>query len=216
MFRFFLFCILLWPVEVIAADDYLILPGERVGFITVNTTEEDIKNHVKPEEYKREIIQGREGFRRWGMILYPGTDREMTIYWKSETQEVSMGDWWKKGEENWKEPPVFRNPQFVYIENSHSPWHTAEGVKINSTLEKLEQLNGRPFTFFGWGWDGSGMLYSWEDGKLSPFLYPQLNVIGWEKNGAPNSVTGEKELRSDSPAVRSVKWKTVSLRILFP
>ena len=46
-------------------------------------------------------------------------------------------------------------------------WHTREGVTIGTSLNKLEDLNGGPFSIEPWKSDVGGNITSWLNGKLA-------------------------------------------------
>lgn len=59
----------------------------------------------------------------------------------------------------------------VVIEEGASLWHTAQGVRLGTTLRRLERLNGRPFLVAHlWGSYWEGRVISWEGGALAAEL----------------------------------------------
>jgi hypothetical protein len=52
------------------------------------------------------------------------------------------------------------------ILNQKSGWPTRAGVSPGMTLKQLEELNGKPFLFYGGGWDLGGYVTNWNNGKL--------------------------------------------------
>jgi hypothetical protein len=49
-----------------------------------------------------------------------------------------------------------------------SKWVGPGGVHVWSTIAELEQVNGKPFTFSGLGWDYGGLVKDWRGGALGP------------------------------------------------
>ena len=41
--------------------------------------------------------------------------------------------------------------QSIIVAAPHSVWHTSEGLTVGTSLRELEQINGRPFQFCGFG-----------------------------------------------------------------
>lgn len=66
-------------------------------------------------------------------------------------------------------------------------WRTEEGIKIGTTYEELERLNG-PFDFYGFGWDYSGAV-NWKGGKLAD---SNIRVFLIPKGTPPNKFYGDR------------------------
>jgi hypothetical protein len=129
-------------------DDGLIVPGERVGPVTRTSTEESLIRAFGKKVRKENIYLG-EGFSEPGLVFYSDDpSRRLEILWT-------------------KDQP--RRPSFVKIMckiGSSCHWHTATGVGRGTRLKDLEHRNGKPFTMFGWAFDGSGRVFSYEGGNL--------------------------------------------------
>ncbi|MEX1182057.1 MAG: hypothetical protein WEF86_02400 [Gemmatimonadota bacterium] len=69
----------------------------------------------------------------------------------------------------WKDSQLKQLPSHVWTmsRDSVSPWRTPEGISIGTDLPTLERINGRPFRLFGFGFDGSGTVATWSEGRLS-------------------------------------------------
>ncbi len=71
-------------MQVNAADksgDRLIVPGERIGFITKNTTEAELQQLLPKEQIERSAYYEGEGSYRCATKLFAKTAKEMTIVW---------------------------------------------------------------------------------------------------------------------------------------
>jgi hypothetical protein len=148
-------------------DDTLIVPGVRAGIVNKLSTEEKLISQVKPEEYHRSQVGVGEGQCRYGSVLYPGTGRELYIVWESNKDEFQCLGTTVSAEEAeaaLAKAGELKNPEYLVIESPE--WFTAEGVKIGATLAELEKINGKPFTFSGFGWDYGGRVTSWEKGVI--------------------------------------------------
>jgi len=88
-------------------------------------------------------------------VLYPDTPNELHITWAdaSRTQiydiRFSIGGDWK----------------------------SSTGIRIGTTYQELNELNGKPISFYGFGWDYSGAVVwnegKFENSKLRVFLSPE-------------------------------------------
>lgn len=97
-------------------------------------------------------------------ILYPNTPDELHITWKDNKRtEILDLRFSQKGK-----------------------WKSKSGISIGATYEELNKINGKPISFYGFGWDYSGAVL-WNDGRLensglrvflSPETQPQNKFIG--------------------------------------
>ncbi len=102
-----------------------------------------------------------------------------------------------------------------------SPRWSVAGVKFGTTLDEVERLNGRPFKLYGLGWDFGGMIFDWNGGALGKIeggcrvgvsMADRMAAAGF----LPVELTGDRELRSDLPSLRSRKVEAIDLWISFP
>lgn len=107
------------------------------------------------------------------------------------------------------------------ISVSSARWKTPQGIRIGTTLQELEAVNGRPFRFYGFGWDFQGSVLSWEGGRLENEFGRDIQ-IGVYANGrtkltaAENKhISGDQELLSSDPIVRKVGLRVSELTALF-
>ena len=57
------------------------------------------------------------------------------------------------------------------IHGHQGVWHTAEGIRLGTSLSTLEKLNGRPFRFRSLGMtEDAGRITDWQGGKLATVL----------------------------------------------
>lgn len=137
-----------------------------------------------------------------GTVLFAGSpeDRVEIFWWDEEGQ---------------------RMPKLVRIAGSKSRWETPNGITLGTDLLALEQLNGRPFRMFGFGWDNSGSLASWSGGalespKLSPCrfgvaLEPDHTMADAERQHWERQVQGDWEFSSAHPAMQALNPKVYSV-----
>lgn len=174
-------------------NDLKVIPGSRVGMITAHTTEAELERLYGAENLKIERIPVAEGEAQEGVILFPGTRKEIEIIWQAANSEGT--------------------PAFVRITRDSTDWKTEEGITIGSSLEALEQANGKPFDFYGFEWNYGGLVTNWNAGKFNPnfvvALVPQ-NFMALTK-----AMLGEKQLSSADIKVRALKAKVGSIVITF-
>lgn len=108
------------------------------------------KNHVIYD-----TIWGAEGFFTMGTILKTENVSRIEITWKNDAKKTEIVSATLVSDQNW-------------FGDSIQPgmWHSNTGIKLGMSLEEVEKINGRPFSFSGFGWDYAGGLMSWEGGTL--------------------------------------------------
>ena len=83
-------------------------------------------------------------------------------------------------------------------------WRMTGGLELHMTLAKLEQLNGGPFVFNGFGFDLGGIVTSWEGGKVQR-TNPGLRIVVSCPGEIPQKMNGDgASLRSDDPEIRKM------------
>lgn len=104
---------------------------------------------------------------------------------------------------------------------SQSPLWTVAGMKIGTTLDQVERLNGRPFQLYGFEWDYGGTVFDWNGGALGTIEGGcSVGVLMAERppmdSILPDELIGERALRSDLPSLKSLKVEVNHLWISFP
>lgn len=176
-----------------AQKDFVIVPGERVGLIRANTTEAEVEQYYGVDNIKIQEVPIAEGDVREGVLLFPGTKNELEIVW-----DIAAN---------------FGQPDFIRISQDDTDWKTQEGITVGTTLEALEKINGKPFKFYGFGWDYGGLVTNWNGGKLNNYLLVALIPQNFDK--LDTTLQGEVELSSDDPKVRELQAKIGSIVITF-
>jgi len=133
-------------------NDFVCVPGERVGIITASTTLEELQAKFGNDVSARDTVYIGEGYFEIGTILFKGTPNELQILWKDTT--------------NFKNPANLMIGRNAESNPTQTQWNTNTGIKIGTTLKELEQINGKAFKFMGFGWDYGGSVANWNGGKL--------------------------------------------------
>lgn len=130
------------------SNDWVFIPGKRVGSVNRKTTEEQLVKLFGPDYIKR------------GEISTTGSQKEACTYvFKDMPDEIAI---------TWKDKPRTKI-KAVYITRKGGRWHSAEGIKTGISLQDLAKLNENPVQFYGFDWDYSGTVGSWKKGKLEKF-----------------------------------------------
>ena len=179
------------------AADWLIVPGVRVGSITTDTSETDLKKTYGESEVVAADIDVGEGQTQAGTILFPRqTAKVLTLFWTDETRtHVAQ----------------------VRINTEGTNWRTNRGITIGTPLRAIEQLNGRPVNLAGFGWDYSGTILDCDGGALKELgvqtptgthgrtllirVAPQSK---WNGSTEYSRVLGDRTFKSDHAAMRKL------------
>lgn len=184
------------------ADDWLVVPDERIGPITPATTEDELTEWFDQASVTSGGIELGEGEVRAGTILFPGQPGAVEIVWSR--------------------PGAC--PALLILRGGPSPWHTSGGIALGTTLDELEGLNGGPFTFAGFAFDGAGAILDWQGGHLAEdheVPEPFLARLGPVEPGALERlsedeaavVIGDRPVSSESPVARSLGLVVVSMEV---
>lgn len=172
------------------SDLLTILPGERVGLITAQSTSADIsrtygEGNVQPAE-----IYIAEGESQQGLTLFPDSPKEIEVVLKPDG-----------------------HPQFIRISRDDSPWKTETGVTVGTTLNELEQINGKAFSFYGFEWDFGGLVTDWKQGRLNSNLV--IALLPRRYDALTDQMMGEVQLSSDDPAMEALDIRVGSMVVTF-
>ena len=127
-------------------QDWLIIPGERVGPITAETSDASIDALFGPNNVQRGDVYLGEGFTAAGTVVYPDdAARRVEIVWSDNARTT---------------------PKEIRLTGETSAWRTAEGLSLGSTLREIEHLNGFPFKLAGFGLDYGGTVVDCGRGQL--------------------------------------------------
>lgn len=199
------------------SNDFLIVPGERVGPVTATTSEADlIKRLGSSVVTAGDTLYGPEGDTFLGTVLYKGTPDEVqiTFYDQKRTQPEAITI-----------RPQLLDDEGNPIKNlAPSRWTTADGLRIGTTLKALEKRNGKPFKLWGFGWDYGGALSDWQGGKmarltnnrstLSLSLGPPLTRTPAQEK-AYNKLLGDGEFLSSSADMQLLNPIVEVIRVEF-
>lgn len=124
------------PVQAAQAEnDWLLVPGERAGFIHSNTSLAQLRKLLGEEATPTQLEWYGDAYMET-THLYKGTDDEILIRWEDETH---------------------RNPYSVCV-TSAGKWHTKEGIKPGMSLKALEAAVDHEIAFAGFAWDFGGTV----------------------------------------------------------
>ncbi len=184
-------------LEPVVDNNWLCVPGERVGLITNSTTEEDLKN-----------IFGEKNITTEKKFEEEGTKEVIrTFVFKGEKNEIMLG---------WNEKNNIKKVDFVKIIGKEgTDWKTQEGITIGTSIDELNKLNGEPFEFYGFAWDFGGRIINWGNGKLAKQKGMEIFLRMEKQTEGSNRYLGDKKLKSDEPDLVNFGVKVAVFQIDF-
>jgi len=188
--------LVLVPILVFAGENtglnLSIDPAKNVGEITRLSNEQDLIRIYGKKNVKRIEVGVGEGEVAEGTILFPNTDKQISIEWKEK----------------------FNKPDRFTIYKANSAWRLKQGIRVGDSLEKVKMINNSDFKITGFEWDYPGRTVSWGKGLLPNQLQldfePSTN-IPWAEFSL---VLGDKKYSSKNKVIRklNLKIRRISIR----
>lgn len=161
-------------------NDWLIVPGKRLGPITPNSTRADLDRFFGKANVDDQPVDSGDGPEPATRVYSATAESALSIFWTGTKISDIM--------------PCY--PEST----THCKWHTEDGITLGSTLEKLESLNGRPFQLVMWGSDVGGNITSWRAGKLAPLFGEAAKSKLWLTIAYPQPLDGPTAEQSKRPS----------------
>jgi hypothetical protein len=114
--------------------DHTIIPGERVGPVTPDTSREELAQLYGENNLKDQSIHMGEGFTEPGTLVDLGPEQRFAIVWLDETQT---------------EP--------LLAKDFGTAWQTPEGLGVGVSYATVQSVLGN-FQLYGFEWDYEGSL----------------------------------------------------------
>ncbi len=177
----------------VSAEDWLIVPGERVGKVLASFTEEDLKKAYGAEKVQRTEVGVGEREMAAATKVFADTKNELIIMWKPEQP--------------------FKRIDEVRINGEGTSWKTAQGITNGSTLEALRQANKQAFKVYGFEWEYAGLANDWGSGQLdSTFM---VFLLPSNPEAVYPDLLGDAQFSSDHPAMKAAGLKVESMVLKF-
>ena len=192
-------------------NDWLIVPGKRVGPITPDFTRADLPRVFGAKNVKEDEIITADGVREQGTRVFADqADSSLAILWQDDDSQAHIR-------------------RIIVCENADAShrcrWHTADGLTIGSTLKMLEKINQHEFKVAGFEWGYGGLVTSWEGGRLQGVsdgcgsltvrLDPAPAPASDERNRLLEAVEEDAEFPSSHAAMQSLNPAVDHLSVSF-
>jgi hypothetical protein len=176
------------------------LRPEGAGPISKSTSEVDLRRHYGSSTVESSRIEIGEGETAPGAVVYPA-------------------DSLRRAEIIWRDTLARRRPARVVLRGDKSKWQVSRGITLGTSLRELEQLNGKPFTLAGFGWDYAGAVTDWNKGALDSVLAGVMLYLdpgSAQYESAPyTQVLGDRDYSSALPAMQQLNPRVTQIFIDF-
>jgi hypothetical protein len=190
-------------------NDWLIVPGQRVGPITSATTRADLNAVFGKENVEDRNLDVSEGPEAATVVFGNDTSAALAVTWdKERASEIHV---------------CFGTP------SGPCKWRTASGIRIGLPLRELEKLNGKSFQLAGYGFDGQGTVTSWRHGaleedpgacghlvvRLTPAAELEDRPLSKQESNLLKQAQGDKPYSSGSLAILELSPLVSALELQF-
>lgn len=169
-------------------------------------SEERLQESYGYDKVSYDTLWGAEGFFSMGTILRTDSLSHIEITWKNPGVKAGIISATLVSESDW------------YGDTSaRGDWRSCSGVYLGMSVNDLQKLNGRPFTFSGFGWDYAGGVISWNGGTLEgKGIAVQLSeapaTLTWTPEQSAQML-GDVEVHSDNPLLKDIKPRVWSISV---
>jgi hypothetical protein len=174
-----------------AQNDWMIVPGLRVGPIRADSSEAGLVAAFGRENVRTQPFNVGEGETAPGYAIFPDTPWEFWVRLTPDGARVAS----------------------VRVQGTGGPWRTETGFRLGLTLAQVERFNERPFKVTGMGWDYAGVVTSWEGGALPE----ELTVFFAPSRRAPQRIEeramGSEPRSSQDEALRAVGYRVHVIQV---
>jgi hypothetical protein len=200
--------LLLFTGALMGANNWLIVPGARVGPIAAATTHADLVDIFGAANVVDEEITISDGGPEPGTAVFKNRPYDsLVIVWSPEHKISKI---------------VFCAFQSAEPKSCH--WHTREGITFGTTLKTSEHLNGGTFELAGFGWDYGGTVLDWKRGRLAPFKAASCGQVvvrlaahpqGPSEKHLYEQFTGDRPFLSSLPGIQTLNPRVEWLEMAF-
>jgi hypothetical protein len=169
--------------RMIGAKSRVIVPGVRAGAITARSTHPQLVRLYGKNNVRTARIPVGEGETVPGLILFKGTPSELLIRFKAGTRKIEL----------------------IEVAGKSNIWRTKKGIRIGSTAQQIEKLNGRAFNLFGFEWDYAGRSAGWRSGKISKAITVDFAPSQKLPHTLTRKVIGDAKFSSRNKVIRRMK-----------
>jgi hypothetical protein len=160
-----------------------------------DASEASLQAAYGPDNIVEQTLPGPEGESYVATVLYPNDpQRRLEIVWADDAAKT--------------------RPASLSVSGANSVWTGPNGLSIADDLARVEQLNGRPFKLWGFGWDYGGWVSDWSGGAFAPANGCMMRVR-FEPGTETTTATGDGEFQSDDARMRNAAARVSEFGVVF-
>ncbi|NET03159.1 MAG: hypothetical protein F6K09_32335 [Merismopedia sp. SIO2A8] len=168
--------------------DTIIIPGERIGSVTSNTSRQQLTQLFGEQRLTDEQVHMGEGFTQPGTRVNLGSDLSFTIVWADPNRL-----------------------QVQEVRNLGSDWQTPQGIGVGTTFTQLQEQLGS-FEIYGLAWDygGTVLLQGTKLAEYEQLLILRLQAAPDAAQKSPEdyqAVLGDSTFSSSNPHMGRLNLK---------
>lgn len=179
------------------AQRWLLSPFGEASAITATSDVEDLRRIWGAEAvHSPTEILLEEGESLPGAILFADDpERRLEVVWNNPREQAS--------------------PFRIILRGHSSQWQLPTGIGLGISMDSLVNLNGRPISLLGFGWDNEGNVTDWNLGELQTmedprgsvkvFLEPDSRAYQDLSSEQREQISGDQVIASDHPVCREVR-----------
>lgn len=174
-----------------------------------DASEASLKEAFGAENVEYKTVAGAEGMEAQATVIYPNDPaRSVTVFWWDEAARAKPASIQVQAD-------FAADPDGADLWKTAILWQSPQGIRIGSTAEEIEKLNGKPFDISGFGWDYGGFAVGWNGGALEPAEGGCNLTVRFNPSVAetPDGAMGDTQLKSDSPEMRAAKPRVTEFTI---
>jgi hypothetical protein len=166
-------------------SETLIIPGERVGPVTANTTRQDLAELFGEANLTDEDVNIGEGFTEPATRVNLEPEKSFTVVWADTSRT-----------------------QPVEVRNFGKAWQTPQGIGVGTPLSQLQEKLGE-FQLYGFAWDygGTVVLEGTELAQYEDSLILRLQTAPDAAEKSPDdfqAVAGDGTFSSTNPHLQTL------------
>lgn len=169
-------------------NDWIFVPGKRVGPIKLKSTEEDLVTFFGSDAVSRGEISIPSGKKEACTFVYKGTENELAIVFKDATRTKIKA---------------------IYFTKAEGKWQSPEGLSVGMSVDELIKLNEAPIAFYGFDWEYSGVINSWKKGNIDKYTKYFYTALSYDKSSSSSEflekMKGNQLIVSNSASLHRVK-----------
>jgi hypothetical protein len=190
-------------------NDWLIVPGHRVGPITAAATRTDLDSLFGKDNVQDRTLDGNAGPEAATVVYGDEASAALAVTWDKEhvsTIHICYG-----------------------ADTGPCKWRTASGIRIGLPLQELEKLNGKSFQLAGFSAEERGAVTSWRHGtleedpaacghllvRLTPAAELEGRPLSKQESSLMKQLQGDKPYSSGSMTILELNPMVSALEVQF-